>query len=253
MLSERKWKGEAVLLLLMGVLILAPAFKSIWEFSGAAGFFSGVDKRVLSVVVNTMAFQGMALVLIGLFIRLQHLSWKYVFGFGADRKMRTIWLGLIAGCCVLPTAWLLQSFSARLLDWLSMDAQAQELVRDIQEVTRSSAGGSVFLQNMLFGLSVIVIAPVVEEMLFRGLLYPTLKELGFPRLALWGTAVLFALLHWNGPGFLSFVFLGAVLAYVYEATDNLLASILTHSVFNTVNFLYMLNENAVNRVLKQFP
>ena len=42
-----------------------------------------------------------------------------------------------------------------------------------------------------------LLAPVAEELLFRGILYPAIKQAGFPRLALWGTSLLFAAMHMN--------------------------------------------------------
>jgi hypothetical protein len=76
-----------------------------------------------------------------------------------------------------------------------------------------------------FGVVAIVVAPVVEEILFRGILYPAIKELGRPRLALWGTAILFALSHENAMSLLPLTFLALVLTWLYERTDNLLAPI----------------------------
>ena len=83
----------------------------------------------------------------------------------------------------------------------------------------------------------IVIAPPAEEALFRGLIYPAVKRAGFPRLAWWGSAVLFAAVHWNLPSFLPLILLALVLTWLYEKTDNLLAPIAAHGLFNALNFV----------------
>ena len=83
----------------------------------------------------------------------------------------------------------------------------------------------------------IVIAPPAEEAVFRGLIYPTIKRLGYPRLALWGTTLLFAAIHWNLASFLPLVLLALVLTWLYERTGNLLAPMVTHALFNAVNFM----------------
>jgi membrane protease YdiL (CAAX protease family) len=85
----------------------------------------------------------------------------------------------------------------------------------------------------------VVLAPVVEEMLFRGILYPVIKELGYPRFALWSTSLVFGLVHANFMTFLPLTFLALLLVMLYEATDNLLAPILVHSLFNAVNFFLL--------------
>ena len=82
--------------------------------------------------------------------------------------------------------------------------------------------------------------------MFRGVLYPAIKQLGYPRTALWGTAALFAAIHGNLPIFLPLMALGLALALLYEVTNNLLASITAHGLFNAVNVvLYYLNEDTV--------
>ena len=51
--------------------------------------------------------------------------------------------------------------------------------------------------KILFGLLTIVLAPIAEEALFRGILYPSIKQTGHPRWALWGTSLLFGIMHFN--------------------------------------------------------
>ena len=65
---------------------------------------------------------------------------------------------------------------------------------------------------------------------------------GFPRLALWGTALFFAVSHANLMAFLPLTFFGLVLALLYEATDNLLAPITVHALFNAINLVLLLVE-----------
>ena len=59
-------------------------------------------------------------------------------------------------------------------------------------------------------------------------------------MALWGTSVLFALSHANLLSLLPLVALGWVQATLYERTDNLLTPIVSHFVFNTINFVLAL-------------
>lgn len=82
-------------------------------------------------------------------------------------------------------------------------------------------------------LGAIVFAPIFEELVFRGLLYGTLRaRLGWP-LAAVGSALVFALAHGYGVAGLLSVFLSGLLwAWVYERTGSLLAPILAHVVNN---------------------
>jgi membrane protease YdiL (CAAX protease family) len=100
--------------------------------------------------------------------------------------------------------------------------------------------------RLALGLVTILLVPVAEEIFFRGILYPWLKQIGFPRLALWGTAVMFAALHMNLVTFVPLMILALVLTSLYERTENLLAPIAAHGLFNAMNFalLYWLQEQA---------
>ena len=97
------------------------------------------------------------------------------------------------------------------------------------------------LGGMMLGLA-IVLAPVAEEFLFRGLLYPFIKQLGWPRLAWIGVSLLFALIHLNAPTFLPLFVFALVLTWLYERTDCLLAPIVTHSLFNSANLLILFTQ-----------
>jgi membrane protease YdiL (CAAX protease family) len=74
-------------------------------------------------------------------------------------------------------------------------------------------------------------------MLFRGILYPAIKQAGYPKLALWISSVAFAALHNHAPSFLSLLLLALLLTWLYEHTQNLLAPIIAHACFNAFNFV----------------
>ena len=86
----------------------------------------------------------------------------------------------------------------------------------------------------------VAVAPIVEEILFRGILYPAIKQIGHPRLAAIGTALLFALFHVNLLAFASLTVVALGLIALYEFTDNLLAPITAHAVFNASNLVMLI-------------
>ncbi|TMP97591.1 MAG: CPBP family intramembrane metalloprotease [Verrucomicrobia bacterium] len=115
------------------------------------------------------------------------------------------------------------------MEHLGRQAVPQTSVQVLQ--TSASVGPQIFL-----AILAVFVAPVTEELLFRGILYPFIKQRGYPNLALWGTAVLFGALHLNLMTFVPLTFLGVVLAWLYDTTDNLAAPIFAHSLFNLANF-----------------
>ena len=83
---------------------------------------------------------------------------------------------------------------------------------------------------------VAVLAPVVEELLFRGLGYTLLEPLG-RWTAIVGTSLGFALAHGLVEGFPLLVIFGAGLAYMRSRVGSIVPGILVHMAFNTAVLL----------------
>ena len=83
-----------------------------------------------------------------------------------------------------------------------------------------------------------VIGPAVEELFFRGFLYPALRKYIGRFSTLVVTAALFAALHENWFSFLPIFFLGLVLGYLYEKRGSLLSCMTLHMVHNTTFLIY---------------
>ena len=85
-------------------------------------------------------------------------------------------------------------------------------------------------------LVAVVVAPVLEEALFRGVVLEGLTRRRGPRSATLWTAGFFAFFHFYNPWqILPTFFLGLVLAWVVLTTRTLWASIVLHAAFNGVS------------------
>lgn len=95
---------------------------------------------------------------------------------------------------------------------------------------------------LLFGffLIAVLLAPVAEELIFRGGIYGFLKT-RFPRwIALLLSASAFATLHANLASLVPLLFLGIALALAYEASGHIRVPILLHALFNAHQLLILL-------------
>jgi hypothetical protein len=192
----------------------------------------GGDKSpatVRQVIVSALCFQGASIAFVWRFVREHELSWAEAFGLRNAGK-RALALGALVICGFLPLAGLLQRGSLEVLHAVGIEPVAQSAV----EALRSAAQGPGLLA---FVLITVVVAPLGEELLFRGVLYPAIKQAGFPRLALWGTSLLFAAIHFNLPIFLPLLLLALMLVWLYEWTGNLLAPLAAHALFNAANLV----------------
>ena len=85
-----------------------------------------------------------------------------------------------------------------------------------------------------------LLAPVAEEVLFRGVLYQALrKHMGAVGATL-GSAALFTLLHWWPAMVPEFLFLGIVLAVAFERTRSLYPPMVMHAAYNVAIMLVTL-------------
>jgi membrane protease YdiL (CAAX protease family) len=86
---------------------------------------------------------------------------------------------------------------------------------------------------ILLFVVVCVLGPVVEEFLFRGLLYRSLRDLWKPLPAMAIGGVFFSVIHPSIMTLLPLAFLGMVLAYLYERTSSLVPGMVAHGLYNT--------------------
>lgn len=91
---------------------------------------------------------------------------------------------------------------------------------------------------ILLGIMAVFVAPFVEEVIFRGFIYPVIEHRWGQITAVSLTALMFASLHitqlwgsWIAVGVILFV--GLVLSFVRAVTDSLLPSFLLHLSYNS--------------------
>jgi hypothetical protein len=230
MLPERRWKLDAVLILGSGLLIsLCVGMLLTLALRKFVPHLRVADEKFYSFIISGVSFQGVALLLTHAFLKQHQVSWADFLGLDQAGLPRALLLAVAVATLALPIALVLNKLSEVIITLLKGQAEMQPTLK-ILEVSVAA------WQRAIFGLAAIVVAPVVEEILFRGILYPAIKTRGFPKLALFGSAFLFALIHANLMTLAPLFFFAIVLTLLYDKTGALLAPITAHSLFNAVNF-----------------
>ena len=233
MLSSKCWRPDTVLHFLAGLFGSMVIGISLAGMLGSAAERAGGPTSMPTLIIGTLCFHGMGMVLIGRLVRENNATWSEAFGFSSGRVGRSLLLAVLVWLLVLPLAWSLSQFTERVLSLFHVETVPQSIVQTLQSNLSLS-------MSIVLGLAAVFIAPVAEELIFRGVLYSFIKQCGYPRLAMWGTAILFAFIHNNRLTFLSLLLLALILTLLYETTNNLLAPILTHSLFNATNYFILL-------------
>lgn len=93
----------------------------------------------------------------------------------------------------------------------------------------------------LSGVHAVALGPIFEELVFRGLLFATLRRKFQPGSAAALSAIAFSMIHgYSLPGFLSVAWTGVLLAWAYEKTKSLLPGIIAHGFHNLLSSLILI-------------
>lgn len=153
------------------------------------------------------------------------------FGFEVRREdARAAWLGpaLQVGLWILMLP----------LALLTRDEAQQQLLQDLEDSTS-------ILPVLLFAFGAVVMAPVIEETLYRGLLLRSLLRRFGPGTSIFVSAVVFAAVHPLGDpntfrSVPALVALGLVLGVAAVRTGSLSRPILIHGAFNLTTMVLIL-------------
>ncbi|MDD2234009.1 MAG: CPBP family intramembrane metalloprotease [Desulfitobacteriaceae bacterium] len=102
---------------------------------------------------------------------------------------------------------------------------------DVYTVLFENAGLLGFILNLILA---VIIAPVAEETLFRGLIYGSSRTYFGKWTAAAISSALFSALHFQLYGFFPRFILGLVLAYLYERNQSLLPAMVFHALNNSI-------------------
>ncbi len=105
--------------------------------------------------------------------------------------------------------------------------EAQEKVMGLQ-------GAQSTLDFVLMGLAVILLSPIKEELLFRGVLHRFLERKYHFYVGLIISSILFGLAHFGYP--VNGAIMGVITVILYRLTQSLYTSIIYHVIWNAFVF-----------------
>lgn len=194
----------------------------------------GVEPAIdaAALVINAVMFAGLVGIVVALvrgrvspalWLGLRWQQWVHLFWFGP-----LVVLGMWVVMGVLQAS----GYLALMEEWAggSSMQDSVELMRESKDV--------VVVALMAF--SAAIIAPLAEEVIFRGYLYPVAKAWSGKWFGVFFSALWFSACHGNVPLILPLFLLGVILALAYEWTGSLWAAIGIHFFFNSATVLIQL-------------
>ena len=95
----------------------------------------------------------------------------------------------------------------------------------------------------MLGVGMIIVAPVVEEITFRALLFRGLRQRWPLPPAAFLSGFVFAAFHLSATTLIPLTLTGIVIAWAYDRTDSIWAAILPHAGLNAIVFIVLINRS----------
>lgn len=234
-LRERHWSVSDLLFIGVGLGLALAAIMAITFWLR----HQGVDAQWLhfAVAVQNTALQIFLAGLILLRMRRAGGSMRGSFGFDPCRSGQPV--EVLGTICKWYVAVLPLVFWAALLSHVLFASKDGDTMFQPVLVMFTHASTPVWFRWWIAGVAVVV-APIVEEAFFRGMLLPVLLRKYDVWVSVFASALLFALVHGHAPAILPLFVLGVGLGTAYVYTGNLLIPVGVHALFNGVSLLVLL-------------
>jgi membrane protease YdiL (CAAX protease family) len=179
---------------------------------------------------NFYAYGASSICTLGLlFIFLRHYNADFRdLGLGRFRP-RYIGFALLGLPVYLVTSIIVTDIASALIPHFNAD--------QTQETGFTGVHGGIEL--FMVGISLVIIPPIVEELLFRGLLFRGLLKHFRPVLSAIVTSLVFGLAHWQWNVSVDVFALSLVLCFMAYKTKSLWPGIILHSTKNFIAFFFL--------------
>ena len=232
------------LMIVMGIILFFYANQVLAYFASSTDFNQQVVENsenkdpssigLVDILLSNIIFLIVGAVIFALASFSRGRQPKHVFGL-RKRSKKYIIIITMAGMFVAYIAVFIGSIISSFL--LSTGEPKKE---NLQEIVQTLMTNDDISLKIAIALSAIIFAPLIEEVIFRGYLYPVIKRFSHPIFSCVITSLLFAVIHSNLEGLIPLFLLAIVLTIFYEISKSIWVPILMHACFNGVNTISIL-------------
>ena len=134
--------------------------------------------------------------------------------------------GVLYGIAAIPPTMIITVITNELIMRAGYQTESQPVIQWLTNPDTSPAA------RITIFVSAVVVAPLAEELIFRGVLFPAVLKRKSWFFAAMLTGCIFSLIHFHPPSFLSIFMLSLFFCAGYSTTGSLLTPIVMHMVFN---------------------
>ncbi len=190
----------------------------------------------LALLLGPLLYFACGILTVSLILLNRRITFDTAF-FNTPESVRSqISKGVLYGLAVIPFITLLSMGINVLLDRYGYPPQQQAIFDWLTDPTRPMG---VRLGLIAFA---IVLAPIVEEFLFRGVLLGSFVQKRGWATGIWLPALYFAVVHLDLAAFVPLFVLGIAFSLAYAATGSLVTPIVMHALFNFTSLIIYLSQ-----------
>jgi membrane protease YdiL (CAAX protease family) len=219
----------------LGMCKLWSIAEDSWQFTFYGNVLTGVSAIITGFIVILLVRRSFARSLKGFGLNLRLWS-----AFGGRRLLRDFGAAVVTIWAVWPILMAVLLVTIEIGKLIYGSDFNLEQHPELKTITTYSAAGGLPLIISVF-VAAVLIAPIIEELLFRGLLQSTLRSLGYgPWLSIAIGSFFFILFHAAPSHWPALFVLSMSLGYSYERSGSLLRPIFIHAIFNATSVVVTL-------------
>ncbi|NLB53137.1 MAG: CPBP family intramembrane metalloprotease [Syntrophomonadaceae bacterium] len=232
MLLDRRpqWGFVEIILIYLGIMVSSILFVAWQEEFAALLLTWGIPYNESTFFISAFLVQFFVTVLlIYVFAIVVNKASFRDLGFKVPAKKELLYYGVGGGILLLMIVFLLSIPIA----YLNPNLEPQPYEEILRELTQKTS--VVWL--VIIG---VVLAPLSEEMFYRGIIYPVFRRHLGPTWGIVISGIIFGLAHFDLWRAIPLAIGGMGLCYIYEKTRSILVTTVAHGVWNLIMTLMVL-------------
>ncbi|MCK5849584.1 MAG: CPBP family intramembrane metalloprotease [Kiritimatiellae bacterium] len=186
--------------------------------------------KILSIFLTTSALPLVQILIIVYLSRRAEFPLADSFGIRPGLLWLSIKQGLVIYLAALPVVIFYSMLYIATIEYLGYPTkESQEIIKTILDPSLS-LGGQIYLV-----IVAVALAPLVEEMVFRGVLIPALLKKVRLSLAISVVSLLFAAIHFHVPSLVPLFLIATAFSLGYLYSGSIIVPIVMHATFNLIN------------------
>jgi membrane protease YdiL (CAAX protease family) len=228
-LLDRPWTPYDGLHLIVVMGTLFAVLILLGQIANQCGIVPSEEAEPFLLLAETLLMQGVALITLEYLRRRNQQSISASFLTEQQSSRRSLLHGVLFYVAIIPPVVISALLSNFILQTFNIPVESQDILKGFAD-----ANTPIWLRGYLVIIA-IAGAPIMEEMVFRGIALPIAAKHASPVLAVIAVSMLFAIVHGHLPALIPLfvVAVGFSSAYIYSGS--ILVPMTMHALFNSVN------------------